>query len=157
MGLMHKSLLIDSDVLIDHLRKDTTALAFLSGEIERGSLLFMSVVSRTEIIAGMRKGEEEIVGSLFDNIGPVDVDVENTIPRNRERCRSRTCRKCSRRLPRCLHSGGRIEIDGLYLLLCQGMIINADIIDLPPEVIRPRRMFSDHDIPGNRPQKPAGQ
>lgn len=72
---MHKSLLIDSDVLIDHLRKETDALAFLSGEIERGSLLFMSVVSRTEIIAGMRKGEEQIVGSLFDIISPVDVDV----------------------------------------------------------------------------------
>jgi len=38
---MHKSLLIDSDVLIDHLRKDSAALAFLSGEIERGFLLFI--------------------------------------------------------------------------------------------------------------------
>jgi len=72
---MHKSLLIDSDILIDHLRKEARALAYLSAEIERGSLLFMSVVSRTEIIAGMRKGEQEIVGSLFDIIIPVDVDV----------------------------------------------------------------------------------
>jgi len=72
---MHKSLLIDSDVLIDHLRKDTRALSFLSAEIEHGSLLFMSVVSRTEIIAGMRKGEQESVSSLFDVINPVDVDV----------------------------------------------------------------------------------
>jgi predicted nucleic acid-binding protein len=72
---MHKSLLIDSDVLIDHLRKDTDALSCLSKEIELDSLLFMSVVSRIEIIAGMRKGEEEIVGSLFDIISPVDVEV----------------------------------------------------------------------------------
>jgi len=35
----------------------------------------MSVVSRTEIIAGMRKGEQESVSSLFDVINPVDVDV----------------------------------------------------------------------------------
>ena len=73
--VMHKSLLIDSDVLIDHLRKEARALAYLSAEIERGSLLFMSVVSRTEIIAGMRKGEQEIVSSLFDVINPVDVDA----------------------------------------------------------------------------------
>jgi hypothetical protein len=36
---MPKSLLIDSDILIDHLRKDKKALDFLDGEIEKGGLL----------------------------------------------------------------------------------------------------------------------
>jgi predicted nucleic acid-binding protein len=46
---MHQSLLIDSDVLIDHLRKKKNALDFLSKEIEKGSFLFVSVISRNEL------------------------------------------------------------------------------------------------------------
>jgi predicted nucleic acid-binding protein len=72
---MHSSLLIDSDVLIDHLRKQKNALDFLSIEVEKGSLLFTSVINRVEILAGMRKGEEENVKSLFEIIIPIDVDV----------------------------------------------------------------------------------
>jgi predicted nucleic acid-binding protein len=72
---MHSSLLIDSDVLIDHLRKQKSALDFLSIEVEKGSLLFTSVINRVEILAGMRKGEEENVKSLFEIIIPIDVDV----------------------------------------------------------------------------------
>lgn len=49
--LMQKSLLIDSDVLIDHLRKKKSALDFLTAEVESESLLFVSVISRVEIIA----------------------------------------------------------------------------------------------------------
>ncbi len=71
----HRSLLIDSDILIDHLRKEKNAFNFLETEIEKGSLLFLSVISRTEIYAGMRKGEEEIVSNLFDIITPVNVDT----------------------------------------------------------------------------------
>lgn len=72
---MQKSLLIDSDVLIDHLRKEINALEFLTAEIEKGSQLFVSVISRVEIFAGMRKGEEETVNSLFEIMTPIDVDV----------------------------------------------------------------------------------
>lgn len=72
---MHKSLLIDSDILIDHLRKEKKALDFLDSEIENGSILFLSVISRAEIYAGLRKGEEEIISSLFEIITPVHVDT----------------------------------------------------------------------------------
>ena len=72
---MHRSLLVDSDVLIDHLRKERKALDFLAAEIEEGSLLFISVISRTEILAGMKSGEEEAVKSLFELMKPVDIDV----------------------------------------------------------------------------------
>mgnify|MGYP001600401516 FL=1 len=72
---MHSSLLIDSDVLIDHLRKQKNALDFLSIEVEKGSLLFTSVINKVEILAGMRKGEEENVKSFFEIIIPIDVDV----------------------------------------------------------------------------------
>ncbi len=72
---MDMSLLIDSDILIDHLRKEKNALDFLDTEIEKGSLLFLSVISRAEIYAGMRKGEEEIIYSLFEVITPINVDA----------------------------------------------------------------------------------
>jgi predicted nucleic acid-binding protein len=72
---MHRSLLVDSDVLIDHLRKERKALDFLAAEIEEGSLLFISVISRTEILAGMKSGEEDAVKSLFELMKPVDIDV----------------------------------------------------------------------------------
>jgi len=57
---MHKSLLIDSDILIDHLRKEKKALDFLDSEIENGSILFLSVISRAEIYAGLRKGKRRL-------------------------------------------------------------------------------------------------
>jgi len=72
---MDKQLLIDSDILIDHLRKNVHALNFLSREIEKGPPVFVSVISRTEILAGVRKGEEEAVNSLFDVVNPIDVDI----------------------------------------------------------------------------------
>lgn len=72
---MRKSLLIDSDILIDHLRKEKKALDFLDAEIEKGSLLFLSVISRAEIYAGIRNGEEEAVNSLFEIIAPVNIDT----------------------------------------------------------------------------------
>ncbi len=72
---MPASLLLDSDILIDHLRKEQKALDYLQQEIDAGSLLFISVVSRTEIFSGVRKGEEETIQGLFDLLTPVDVDV----------------------------------------------------------------------------------
>ncbi|MFA6411787.1 MAG: type II toxin-antitoxin system VapC family toxin [Syntrophales bacterium] len=72
---MPASLLLDSDILIDHLRKEQKALDYLQREIDAGSLLFISVISRTEIFSGVRKGEEETIQSLFDLLTPVDVDM----------------------------------------------------------------------------------
>lgn len=71
---MQKSLLIDSDVLIDHLRKGKSAFNFFATEIENGSLLFVSVISRIEILAGMRSGEEAMINNLFEILTPVAVD-----------------------------------------------------------------------------------
>ena len=75
IGLMQKSLLIDSDILIDHLRKKGIALDFLTAEVESETLLFVSVISRVEIFAGMKKGEEETVHGLFSILTPLDIDV----------------------------------------------------------------------------------
>ncbi|MBI5677583.1 MAG: type II toxin-antitoxin system VapC family toxin [Planctomycetes bacterium] len=71
---MQKSLLIDSDVLIDHLRKKKNAFDFFITEIENGSLLFISVISRIEILAGMRSGEEAMINNLFKILTSIAVD-----------------------------------------------------------------------------------
>lgn len=55
---MASSFLIDSDILIDNLRKEKKALHFLETEIENDSLLFISVISKLELYAGMRKGKK---------------------------------------------------------------------------------------------------
>ena len=72
---MPQALLIDSDILIDHLRKEKAALDYVNREIDNGSPLFMSVISRIEIFSGARKGEGETIQTLFDLLTPVDVDV----------------------------------------------------------------------------------
>jgi predicted nucleic acid-binding protein len=46
---MRRAVFIDSDILIDHLRKEKKALDFLDKEIEKGDILFLSVISRAEI------------------------------------------------------------------------------------------------------------
>jgi predicted nucleic acid-binding protein len=56
--LMPRALLIDSDILIDHLRKDQSALNYIRQKIDAGSPLFISVISRIEILSGARKGED---------------------------------------------------------------------------------------------------
>ncbi len=63
---MSQALLIDSDIMIDHLRKEQSALNYIQQEIDDGSPLFISVISRIEILSGARKGEDETIRSLFD-------------------------------------------------------------------------------------------
>ena len=72
---MSQALLIDSDILVDHLRKEQSALDYIQQEIDDGSPLFISVISRIEILSGARKGEDETIRSLFDILTSVDVDL----------------------------------------------------------------------------------
>jgi predicted nucleic acid-binding protein len=72
---MPQVLLIDSDILIDHLRKEQSALRYIRQKIDDGSPLFISVISRIEILCGARKGEDETIRSLFDILTSVDVDT----------------------------------------------------------------------------------
>jgi hypothetical protein len=72
---MSRAILIDSDILIDHLRKEQSALDYIQQEIDDDSPLFISVISRIEILSGARKGEDETIRSLFDILTSVDVDL----------------------------------------------------------------------------------
>jgi len=72
---MSQALLIDSDILIDHLRKEQNALEYIQQEIDDSSPLFISVISRIEIFSGARKGEDETIRSLFNILTSIDVDL----------------------------------------------------------------------------------
>lgn len=66
-------LVIDTSVLIDHLRGDRRATALLEDAARAGHELW-SVTP--EILAGMRRGEERATRALLDALRWVDVTVE---------------------------------------------------------------------------------
>lgn len=49
---------LDTSVIIDHLRGDAKAVAFIEDQIARGTEFVSSMVIRTEVLAGMRPQEE---------------------------------------------------------------------------------------------------
>lgn len=81
--------LIDTDVLIEHLRGQEEAVNFLKQLAVRGSVVFYSVISKAEIFSGIRPDEEEAVASLFSSMGEVPVDgaVAETAGRYRKKFR----------------------------------------------------------------------
>jgi predicted nucleic acid-binding protein len=68
-------LVLDTSVLIDHLRgRPKAATEIIPGAIARGDELWSSYVVRTEVLAGMRPGEETATRDLLGLITWVDVD-----------------------------------------------------------------------------------
>jgi predicted nucleic acid-binding protein len=69
--------LIDTSVLIDHLRGVAEAHAFLRDAVTAGDELWSVTVVRTEVLAGMRPGEERPTHALLGLLQwlPVDVDL----------------------------------------------------------------------------------
>lgn len=68
------TLLLDTSVLIDHLRGDAGAQRALTEAVDRGDRLACSVVTKVELLAGMRPGEESATRRLFGVIGWLAVD-----------------------------------------------------------------------------------
>ncbi|MFC1706591.1 type II toxin-antitoxin system VapC family toxin [Planctomycetota bacterium] len=68
------SLLVDTDVLIDHLRGVDEATAFLDQHLSHK--IAVSVISRAEILAGVRTGEQEGTMALLELLEALPVTVE---------------------------------------------------------------------------------
>ncbi len=68
------TILVDTSVLIDHLRGDEAAQRALVGAVEQGERLACSVVTKVEVLAGMRPGEEPATRRLLDALDWIDVD-----------------------------------------------------------------------------------
>jgi predicted nucleic acid-binding protein len=69
-------ILLDSDVLIDHLRGVEPAGAALRSARERGDRLSASVLSKVEILAGMRSSEEAKTQRVLDQLEWLEVTDE---------------------------------------------------------------------------------
>lgn len=57
--------LIDTDIAIDHFHGHRAALEYFTQTLVAGETLGISVISLTEILAGMRTGEKERTESLL--------------------------------------------------------------------------------------------
>lgn len=70
-------IVVDTSILIDHLRRDPRAHALLSRAFERRERLVASVLTKVEVLAGVRPGEEVATTqllSLFEWV-PVSEDL----------------------------------------------------------------------------------
>jgi len=68
--------LVDTAILIDHLRGDPRALELLLSLARDGDELWSVTVVRTEVLAGMRRGEERLTHRLLDQFRWQDVTVD---------------------------------------------------------------------------------
>ena len=66
--------LLDTNILIFALRSDPKALDFLDALERKKERACISVVTRTEILAGMRPHEEECTMELLDSLENLPVD-----------------------------------------------------------------------------------
>jgi len=69
------NLLIDTDVLIDHLRGVEQAKRFLRERRESGDLLYSSVITHAELLAGARPPEEPLLRALLESFQAVVIDA----------------------------------------------------------------------------------
>ncbi len=67
-------LLIDTDVLVDHLRGLEQAKRFLRGRRESGDLLYCSVITHAELLAGARPSEEPLLRALLRTLQAVTIN-----------------------------------------------------------------------------------
>ena len=70
------AVVVDTTVLIDHLRGRTEAQAALAAIIEAGDELCGVTISRTEVLAGMRRGEEAATYRLLGSVRWIDVTTD---------------------------------------------------------------------------------
>jgi hypothetical protein len=70
-------LLVDTSVLIDHLRGTRAATHRLSAAVRDGDELWSVTVVRTEVLAGMRPPEEGATRRLFDAVDwqPITIEI----------------------------------------------------------------------------------
>ncbi|HEX5396210.1 MAG TPA: type II toxin-antitoxin system VapC family toxin [Candidatus Limnocylindria bacterium] len=69
-------LLVDTSVLIDHLRGRRAAVDLLLDAVTRGDELWAVVLSRSEVLRGMRAGEAPRTMRLLSSLSWLDVTPE---------------------------------------------------------------------------------
>jgi predicted nucleic acid-binding protein len=69
------TVLLDTPVIIDHLRDDPRATRLLTDLLEREERVWAATPSRTEILAGIRPAEQAPMSELFEVLSWVEIDV----------------------------------------------------------------------------------
>ena len=64
---------IDTNILIDHLRGKREAVEFLTASILEQNKLVCSVITRIELVSGMRPGEESKIKKLLEVFEEIEV------------------------------------------------------------------------------------
>jgi predicted nucleic acid-binding protein len=70
------TVLLDTPVIVDHLRGDERATRLLSELFEAEERVWAATPTRTEVLAGLRSTERELMADLFDLLSWVDIDVK---------------------------------------------------------------------------------
>lgn len=68
------TVLVDTSILIDHLRGNDSAREALRSAADSGTRVAASVVTKVEVLAGMRPSEEDRTRRLLDVIDWIQVD-----------------------------------------------------------------------------------
>jgi predicted nucleic acid-binding protein len=69
------TVLVDTSVIVDHLRNDPRAVDLMTSLLASGDRVWAATPTRTEIIAGLRPHELEPMSLLFALLSWVDVDT----------------------------------------------------------------------------------
>lgn len=69
------SVLVDTPVLVDHLRRDERAVGLLAELLDREDRVWAATPTRIEILAGIRPDEMALMQSLFAILSWVDIDA----------------------------------------------------------------------------------
>ncbi len=77
---------IDTSILVDHLRRYRPAVELINRILAEDARLISSFVIRTEVLAGMRKGEEDatlrLLGLIeWDSVGERESDASGALGR----------------------------------------------------------------------------
>ena len=70
------AIVVDTSVLIDHLRGEDAAREALRGAALDGERLVASVLTKVEVLAGMRTAEEDATRRLMDSLDWIEVDED---------------------------------------------------------------------------------
>lgn len=69
------TVLVDTPILIDHLRGDPRAASLLTELFNEDGRVWAATPTRTEVIAGIRANEEAATAELFAILSWVDIDA----------------------------------------------------------------------------------
>ncbi len=70
------AIVVDTSVLIDHLRGDDAAREALRGAALDSERIVASVLTKVEVLAGMRSAEEDATRRLLDSLDWIEVDED---------------------------------------------------------------------------------